>query len=67
MSRSMMLDTNNPLSALDKALRNAQEPSLDLLSKVIDGACARVPALPRAERLNRVIHLAEIGLRRRLL
>jgi hypothetical protein len=57
----MMLDTNNSLSALDNALWNAQEPSLDLLSKIINSACARVPALARTERLSRVIHLAEIG------
>ena len=59
----MRLDANNPMSldALDNALRNAQEPSLDLLSKIINSACTRVPALARTERLNRVIRLAEIG------
>jgi hypothetical protein len=56
-----MLGTNNSLGALDNALRNAQEPSLDLLSKIINGACTRVPALARSERFKRVIHLAEIG------
>jgi hypothetical protein len=56
----MMLDTNNSLSALDNALWNAQEPSLDLLSKIIN-ACGRLLAPVRTERLNHVIHLAEIG------
>jgi hypothetical protein len=59
----MRLDANTPISlgALDNALWNAQEPSLDLLSKIINTACARVPALARTERLNRVSQLAEIG------
>ena len=59
----MRLDANNPMSldALDNALQNAQEPSLDLFSKIINSACTRVPALARTERLNRVIRLAEIG------
>jgi hypothetical protein len=60
---SMRLDANNPISlgALDNALRNAQEPSLELLSKIIAGACTRVPAFAQAETLARVIRLAEIG------
>jgi hypothetical protein len=59
----MRLDANNPMSldALDNALRNAQEPSLDLFSKIINSACTRVQALARTERLNRAIRLAEIG------
>ena len=59
--RSRMLDTNNSLSALDNALWNAQEPSLDLLSRIINSTCGRVPALARTDKLNRVFHLAEIG------
>jgi len=57
----MRLDANNPISlgALDNALRNAQEPSLDLLSKIINSACTRVQALPQA--LTHVVRLAEIG------
>jgi hypothetical protein len=59
----MTLDVKNPISldALDNALRNAQGPSLDLLSKIIADACTRIPALARAEPLTRVIRLAEIG------
>src|SRR5215471_5707375 len=53
----------NPISldALDNALRNAQEPSLDLLSKIIAGACTRIPVFAWAEPLTRVIYLAEIA------
>jgi hypothetical protein len=60
---SMTLDVKNPISldVLDNALRNAQGPSVDLLSKIIAGACTRIPALARAEPLTRVIRLAEIG------
>jgi hypothetical protein len=57
----MRLDANNPISlgALDNALRSAQEPSLDLFSKIISSACTRVQALPQA--LTHVVRLAEIG------
>ena len=57
----MRLDANNPISlgALDNALRNAQEPSLDLFSKIINSACTRVQALRQA--LTHVVRLAEIG------
>jgi len=59
----MRLKRKNPISfdVLDNALRNAQQPNLDLLSKIIDGACTRIPALARAESLTRVIRLAEMG------
>jgi hypothetical protein len=59
----MTLDVKNPISldALDNALRNAQGPSLDLLSEIIAGACTRIPAFAWAEQLTRVIRLAEIG------
>jgi hypothetical protein len=59
----MTLDENNPISlgALDNAIRNAQEPGFDLLSKIINSACTRVFALAQTERFNRVIGLAEIG------
>ena len=59
----MRLKRKNPISldVLDNALRNAQRPSLDLLSKIINGACSRIPALPPTESLTRVIRLAEIG------
>jgi len=41
----MTLDVKNPISldALDDVLRNAQEPCLDLLSKIIAGACTLIP------------------------
>jgi hypothetical protein len=57
----MRLDANNPISlgALDNALRNAQEPSLDLFSKIINSACTRVQALGQA--LTHIVRLAEIG------
>jgi hypothetical protein len=59
----MRIEPNNPLSfdVLDNALCNAQEPSLDLFSKIIATVCTRIPALPRAESLTRVIRLAEMG------
>jgi hypothetical protein len=59
----MTLDVKKPISldALDNALRNAQGPSLDLLSEIIASACTRIPAFAWAEQLTRVIRLAEIG------
>ena len=47
------------LGALENALRKAQEPSLDLFSKIINSACTRVQALPQT--LTHVVRLAEIG------
>lgn len=35
------------LNILNEALQKAGEPSLDLLSKVINDACSRVPVLAR--------------------
>jgi hypothetical protein len=57
----MRLDANNPISldALDNALRNAQEPSLDLLSNIINSACTRVQA--RGQALTHIVRLGEIG------
>jgi hypothetical protein len=57
----MRLDANNPISlgALDNALRNAQEPSLDLFSKIMGNACTRVQTLGQA--LTHIVRLAEIG------
>lgn len=59
----MRLEENDPVSldALENALRTAEKPSLDLLSKIIAGACSRIPALARAESLTRIIRLAEMG------
>lgn len=57
----MRLDANKPISlgALDNALRNAQEPSLDLFCKIMNSACTRVQALGQA--LTHIVRLAEIG------
>jgi hypothetical protein len=57
----MRPDANDPISlgALDPALRHAQEPSLDLFSKILNSACTRVQALPQA--LTHIVRLAEIG------
>jgi hypothetical protein len=57
----MRLGANNPISlgALDDALRNAQQPSLDLFSKIINSACTRVQA--RGQALTHIVRLGEIG------
>jgi hypothetical protein len=57
------LKGNNSISldVLDNAIRNAPQPSLELLSKIINGACTRIPALARAESVTQVIRLAEMG------
>jgi hypothetical protein len=57
----MTLATNNLISlgALDSALRNAQEPSLDLFFKIINSACIRVQAVGQA--LTHIVRLAQIG------
>ena len=59
----MALDPSNLLSfgALDNALQNAQEPSLALLGKIINGACTRIPVLAQADALTHIIRFAEIG------
>jgi hypothetical protein len=49
------------LDALDSALRSAQEPCLDLLAKIISGACTRIPLLAKAEAFHRLIEFAKIG------
>jgi hypothetical protein len=57
----MRLGANNPISlgALDDALRNAQQPSLDLFSKIINSACTRVQA--RGQALTQIVRLGGIG------
>ena len=57
----MRLGANNPiwLGALDDALRDTQEPSLDLFSKIINSACTRVQA--RGQALTHIVRLGEIG------
>jgi hypothetical protein len=49
------------LDPLDKEMRNAQEPSLDLLAKIINGACTRISHRVKTEAFDRLIHLAKIG------
>jgi len=63
LGRAMRLKGKNPISldVLDNALRNAQRPSLDLLSKIINGVFTRIHFLARAESLNRITRLAEMG------
>jgi hypothetical protein len=59
----MRIDAKHRVSpdTLDNALYDAREPSLEVLAKIISGACTRIPVLAQTERLNRVIRLAEIG------
>jgi hypothetical protein len=59
----MRIDAKHRVSpdTLDNALYNAREPSLEVLAKIINGACTRIPVLAQTERLSRVIRLAEIG------
>lgn len=49
------------LDALDSVLQSAQEPSLDLLAKIVSAACTRIPLLAKAEKFDRLIELAKIG------
>jgi hypothetical protein len=48
------------LDRLDDALRAAPEPNLSVLSKLIAGACTRIPNLTGAQK-NRIVRLAEVG------
>jgi hypothetical protein len=49
------------LDALDGVLQSAQEPSLDLLAKIISIACTRIPRYVKAEKCDRLIEFAKIG------
>jgi hypothetical protein len=49
------------LDALDSALCHAQEPTLDLLAKIISATCTRISLLTKAEKFNRLVELAKIG------
>jgi hypothetical protein len=50
------------LDALDGVLRSAQEPSPDLLTKIVSGgACTRIRLLAKAGMVDRLIELAKIG------
>jgi hypothetical protein len=59
----MSLETKHQaaLDALDGVLRNAQEPTLDLLAKIISTDCTRIPLLAKAETFDRLIEFAKIG------
>ena len=50
-----------PLEALDTAMHNAQEPTLDLLAKIISGACTRISRQAKTETFNRLIDFAKTG------
>jgi hypothetical protein len=49
------------LDALESALRNAQEPSLDLLMQIKSSVCTRILHLAKTETIDRLFHLAQIG------
>jgi hypothetical protein len=49
------------LDALDSALCRAQEPTLDLLAKIISATCTRISLLTKTEKFNRLVELAKIG------
>ena len=49
------------LDALESALRNAQEPSLDLLMQIQGSVCTRILHLAKTETIDRLFHLAKIG------
>jgi hypothetical protein len=60
----MSLETKHQaaLDALAGALQSAQEPSVDLLTKIlIGGACTRIPLLAKAGKVGRLLELAKIG------
>ena len=50
-----------PLEALDTAVHNAQEATLDLLAKIISGACPRISRQAKTETFNRLIDFAKTG------
>jgi hypothetical protein len=49
------------LDPLDNEMHNAQEPSLDLLAKIISGVCTRISRRAKTGTLDHLIHLAKIG------
>ncbi len=48
------------LDQLSDVVRTAQKPSLEVLSKIIAGACTRIPILSNTEP-DRILRLAEAG------
>jgi hypothetical protein len=49
------------LDLLDNEMHNAQEPSLDLLAKIISGVCTRISRHAKTGAFDRLIQLAKIG------
>jgi hypothetical protein len=50
------------LDDLDGILQSAQEPSLDLLTKIVSGGvCTRIPRYVKAKKFDRLIEFAKIG------
>jgi hypothetical protein len=50
------------LDVLAGVLQSAQEPKLDLLTKIVSGgACTRIPLLAKAGMVDRLIEFAKIG------
>ena len=47
------------LDALESALRNAQEPSLDLLMQIKSSVCTRILHLAKTETIDRLFHLID--------
>ena len=50
-----------PLDALDSAVHNAREPTLDLLAKIISGACTRILHQAKTETFDHLIDCAKTG------
>src|SRR3974377_945084 len=49
------------LDALDSAVHNAEEPTLDLLAKIISGACIRISRQAKTETFDRLLDFAKAG------
>ena len=54
-------DDEASLDKIDEDLRNAIEPTFGLFSKIIAGACTRIPILGRSENRLRIARLTEAG------
>jgi hypothetical protein len=59
----MRLEAKNQaaLDTLDNVIQRAQEPTADLLAKIIKAACTRIPLLAKPATFDRPIELAKIG------
>jgi hypothetical protein len=49
------------LDTLDGVIQSAQEPTVDLLAKIIKAACTRIPLLAKPKTFDRLTELAKIG------